>query len=138
MTHGQESQYKFGDSLTAQPILVRRFESDMTMQRIAIVGLVQALGTVLYVALIVLLMTLVSKLGDPDREGEAVEKLLAVAFLVLFIVSACISAALVLGYPAVLALRQRIREAVALVAATVAWLVMMLASVIAIIVFLDH
>ena len=110
----------------------------MTMQRIAIVGLVQALGTVLYVALIVLLMTLVSKLGDPDREGEAVEKLLAVAFLVLFIVSACISAALVLGYPAVLALRQRIREAVALVAATVAWLVLMLASVIAIIVFLDH
>ena len=110
----------------------------MTMQRMGIIGLVQALGTVLYVALIVLLMTLVSKLGDPDREGEAVEKLLAVAFLVLFIVSACISAALVLGYPAVLALRQRIREAVALVAATVAWLVLMLASVIAIIVFLDH
>jgi hypothetical protein len=61
-----------------------------------------------------------------DSEGQAVETLQAVTALVFFIVSACISAALVLGYPAVLALRQRIREAISLVAATVAWLVLML------------
>ena len=109
----------------------------MSARRIALLGLAQATGTVLYVALAVVLVTIVSTIGDPDREGEAGEKLLAVAVLLLFIVSACVSAALVLGYPAVLALRQRVKEAVALVAATVAWLVMMLVGVIVISVILD-
>ena len=63
-----------------------------------------------------------------DGEGQPVETLQAVTALVFFIVSACVSAAMVLGYPAVLALRQRIREAISLVAATVAWLVLMLAG----------
>ena len=53
----------------------------------------------------------------------------------LFIVSACISAALVLGYPAVLVLGQRIREAVMLAAVTVAWLALLLAAVIVVIGF---
>ena len=98
-------------------------------------GLVQALGTVLYVALVVRLMTFVSRLGDPGGEGQAVDNLQAVAILVLFIVSACISGAIVLGYPVLLALGQRVREAVALVGATVAWLVLMLAGVIVIMVY---
>ena len=111
----------------------------MTGKRIALVGLVQALGTVLYVALVVVLLTLAFSLGGPDGEGrQAVENLRAAAILVLFIVSACISGTLVLGYPAVLALGQRIREAVTLVAATVAWLVLMLAGVIVAMVYMIH
>ena len=79
-------------------------------------------------------MTLVFGLGGPDDgDGQALESLLAVGILLLFIVVACISGALVLGYPAVLAFGQRLREAVMLVAATVAWLVLLLAGVIVVI-----
>lgn len=101
----------------------------MSRQKIALLGLAQAVGTVLYVALVVVLLTLVAdSFEGEDGEGQPVETLQAVTALVFFIVSACVSAAMVLGYPAVLALRQRIREAISLVAATVAWLVLMLAG----------
>ena len=110
----------------------------MSGKRIALLGLVQALGTVLYVALVVLLLTLAFGIDEPNSEGQAVENLRAVALLVLFIVSACISGALVLGYPAVLAVRKHIREAVTLVAATVAWLVLMLSSVMVAIVYISR
>lgn len=47
-------------------------------------------------------------------------------FLLLFVISACISGSIVLGYPLVLALRRQIKEAVLLVAATVSWLILVL------------
>ena len=105
----------------------------MSWRRIAFLGLAQAMGTALFIALVVLLMV-----GLPDVAGldngdrRAMEYLVAMGILLLFIISACISGALVLGYPAVLALRQRIREASLLVSATVAWLVLLLAVVFAI------
>ena len=106
----------------------------MNGRRIALLGLLQALGTGLYVALVVSLLTFFGSLveGDADEE-KFTQILLAVAGLTIFIVSACISGALVLGYPIVLALNQRIREAFTLVAATVGYLVVMLAGVVIVI-----
>ena len=106
----------------------------MSGKRIIVLGLSQALGTVLYVALVVLVLVgSPSTTESPDVDGQAMEYLTAVGVLLLFVISACISGALVLGYPAILALRQRIRDAVLLVAATVVWLILLLAVVVVII-----
>ncbi|MDP6453356.1 MAG: hypothetical protein QF898_08620 [SAR202 cluster bacterium] len=103
----------------------------MSGRRIALLGLLQALGTCLYVALVVSLILIAdSVLPDSEVDDHVfAQVLLGVAGLVFFIVSACISGSLVLGYPVVLALNQRIREAFILVAVTVAWLVMVLVGV---------
>jgi hypothetical protein len=107
----------------------------MSGKRIALLGLLQALGTALYVALVVTLITVITSLADEDFEDRQLAQIVVpVAFLVFFIVSACITGAMVLGYPIVLALNQRIREAFMLVAATVGWLVLMLLSVVIVIV----
>lgn len=110
----------------------------MTRSRIALLGLAQALGTVLYVALVVLLLTNLPGFDDSKgSDSQTADALQAATVLLLFIVSACISDALVLGYPAVLALSQRIREAIWLVASTVSWLVLMLAGVVFVIAIID-
>jgi len=106
----------------------------MSRKRIALLGLAQALGTVLYVVLVVLFLVGLPSIDDSsDVDGQTIEYLTAVGVLLLFVVSACISGALVLGYPVVLALRQRIRDAVLLVVSTVAWLILLLAVVVTII-----
>ena len=106
----------------------------MSSKRISLLGLAQAMGTVLYVVLVVLLLVgLPSTNESPDEDGQAVEYMTAVGVLLLFVISACISGALVLGYPVILALRQRIRDAILLVASTVAWLILLLAVVIVIV-----
>lgn len=106
----------------------------MTGRKIALLGLLQALGTALYVALVVTLITVITSLADEDFEDRQLAQIVVpIAFLVFFIVSACISGAMVLGYPIVLALNQRIREAFMLVAATVGWLVVILIGVVIVI-----
>jgi hypothetical protein len=105
----------------------------MSNKRIALLGLAQALGTISYVVLVVLI--LVSELlfdASPDDPGRVQELLTVVSALLMFVVSACITGSLVLGYAAILALRQQIRDAVLLVAATVGWLVVMMIIVVGI------
>ena len=58
--------------------------------------------------------------------SEARGALGAIFLLVLFVVSAVLSAAIVLGHPTYLALSGRIREGVHIVAATVGWLLVVL------------
>ena len=106
----------------------------MSGKRIALLGLAQALSTALYVVLVVLFMVGLPSIDDSsDVDGQTIEYLIAVGVLLLFVVSACISGALVLGYPVGLALKQRVRDAVLLVVSTVAWLMLLLAVVVAVI-----
>jgi hypothetical protein len=105
----------------------------VSSKRIVLVGLAQAVGTALYVGFVVLLMrALDSRLGPVDGQPQGNTYLLAVSFLLLFVVSACITGGLVLGYPAVLALRQRVRDAVLLLGATLGWLLLLLAGSLAV------
>ena len=102
----------------------------MSNKRIALLGLAQALGTMSYVVLVVLMLVggLVS-VDDPDRVQEL---FVVVSALLLFVISACITGSLVLGYAAILALRQQIRDAVLLIASTVGWLVLLMLIVVGI------
>ena len=106
----------------------------MSGKKTTLLGLAQAMGTVFYIVLVALLMVgLSTDTGSFDGDGQAMECLGAVGILLLFVISACITGTIVLGYPAILALRLRIREAVLLVAATVGWLVVLLVVIVAII-----
>jgi hypothetical protein len=102
----------------------------MSNKRIALLGLAQALGTISYVVLVVLILVSgMLTVDDPDRVQEL---FIVVSALLLFVISACITGSLVLGHAAILALRQQIRDAVLLIAATVGWLVVMMAIVVGI------
>ena len=103
----------------------------MNGKRIALLGLLQALGTGLYAALVVTAVFIIGSIVEEGVDDWPLTQILApIAFLMSFIVSACISGAMVLGYPIALALNQRVREAFMLVAATVGWLVLMLIGVV--------
>ena len=106
----------------------------MNGKRIALLGLLQALGTGLYAALVVTVIFIIGSIVEEGIDDRSLTQILApIAFLMSFIVSACISGAMVLGYPIALALNQRVREAFMLVAATVGWLVLMLIGVVIVI-----
>ncbi|MBI4282712.1 MAG: hypothetical protein HY672_04430 [Chloroflexi bacterium] len=99
----------------------------MSRKRIVLLGLAQAAGVFLYVVFVVLFLDNLDRIaGSPSENEQTTPYLQIVGILLLFIISACISGALVLGYPAILALRQRVREASLLVASTVAWLMLLL------------
>ncbi|MBF8267252.1 MAG: hypothetical protein HW388_760 [Dehalococcoidia bacterium] len=103
----------------------------MSRKRIVLLGLAQAMGVFLYVILVVLFINNLDRIaGLPPENEQTNSSMQAVGILLLFIISACVSGALVLGYPAILALRQRIREASLLVASTVAWLVLLLVMIV--------
>lgn len=105
----------------------------MSGKRIVLIGLAQAVGTALYVGLVVLLIRAVEgalrSAGDQPQGGTYWGML---SFLLLFVVSACITGGLVLCYPALLALRQRVRDAVLLLGATLGWLILLLAGILAV------
>ena len=81
-------------------------------------GLVHALATVAYVGLVVKLINFV---GNANVESEP-SLLAPVAFLLLFMISAAITASLVFGRPLLWYLDKKKDEAVALAVYTVAWL----------------
>lgn len=78
-----------------------------------------ALGEAAYITLVALLMTGVEKLfgNKPDPAVIA-----PVAFLLLFVISAAISGALILGKPLMLYLDGKKKEAVQFFGFTLAWL----------------
>lgn len=91
----------------------------MSAGKIVFLGLAQALGTAIYCALVAFfLMSSGTWFARPNVA-------LAIAtFLLLFILSACITGGLVLGYPGYLVLRQRVQEGLLLLISTVAWLIL--------------
>ena len=92
-------------------------------QKIIGQGLIFALGEAVYIFLIALFFFNAQRIfgSGPDN------KLLApMAFLMLFVVSAAISGALVLGRPILLYLDNKKQEAVKLFLATLGWMVVFL------------
>ena len=111
----------------------------MSKKRIALLGLIQALGTALYVTLIAFALNNLPFSEDPDPQTSLRTIMQILVVLLLFIASASITGSLVFGYPVILALRQRVKEAVFLVAATVSWIVLlMLITVIFILALPSH
>ncbi|MBI2848512.1 MAG: hypothetical protein HYX88_00050 [Chloroflexi bacterium] len=93
----------------------------VSTRRAITLGLLQAIGLTLYcwgVATVLL---------NAGRWIPRPEPMLAIFFfLVFFVISAVISASIVLGYPAYLALNQRLGQGIKVLTATVAWLVLFL------------
>ena len=96
----------------------------MRISRKILLGLLQAAGLVVYCgAVATLMLNLGAIFGkQPGLFG-------IVFFLMLFVVSAVISGAIVLGYPAYLALSGRFKEGAQLVAWTVGWMLALLVLV---------
>jgi hypothetical protein len=80
-------------------------------------GLASALGEAIYIALVALFMTNINKLL-----GVAPNILGMVAFLMLFVLSAALSGALILGKPVLLYLENSKKEALQLFGITLGWL----------------
>ncbi len=90
--------------------------------RVLLLGLLQAAGVLAYVT------GVGSVVANGDRLfGEMKTTLGPVAFLLLFVVSACVTGFLVLGLPAFFFVKGRQREAVLLFFSTLGWLVVFLA-----------
>ena len=106
----------------------------LSIKRIALLGLLQALGTSLYIGLYLALHTFLDSFRDPEVYDDPFDvTLMTVVIWAMFVTSVCTLGALVLGYPAKLLWNGRTREAFTLVAATALWLVLMLVSVIIVI-----
>lgn len=83
-----------------------------------------SLGEALYISLVALLMFNINSLfGDQPDKPNIINP---IAFLLLFVISASISGALVLGKPALLYLDGRKKEALQLFGFTLTWLVVFL------------
>ena len=89
----------------------------LTIQRIIVLGFIQASAVTLYIVLFGLVVTSFSTFEDESNEFLAL-----LTALLLFVTSACITGASVLAYPTVMVFRKQFREAGLLVAASIFWL----------------
>jgi hypothetical protein len=88
------------------------------------IGFIQALGLTCYVAVVVSGIDLMSRMQFPDN------KILApMTFLLLFVLSALISGAIMLGYPLTLFLDRERKKALCVIAWSAAWLLCFLVLV---------
>lgn len=91
----------------------------MKNRDLVIKSLLSSLGVLVYTSLVATLMFNASKVF-----GMVSSLLIPVFLLLLFIVSACITGALVLGYPIVLFLNGQKKQAIKFFAAVLAWLLL--------------
>jgi len=103
----------------------------MNKLNLSLIGFFQALGVVIYCGLVVSFLQSSNKFfGTPPGF------LGSVLILVLLVFSAAVSGSIVFGYPAYLALNQRIREAVTLIVYTLLYCLGLMAIIIIILVVL--
>jgi hypothetical protein len=95
-------------------------------KKLVLYGLYAALGETAYVLLVALFMKYGSNLFGPDPSIFG-----AMAFLMLFVLSAAISGALVLGKPILLYLEGSKKEAVELFGATLGWIFILVVVILA-------
>lgn len=98
----------------------------MSRRHILALGFAQAFGIVAYLPLVVAVMVGAGAVSHllPELDSNVELVLYGSWFLLLFIVSASITAGLAFGYPLALAFRQRVREGALLAVATIGWLVL--------------
>lgn len=95
----------------------------MERNRIVVRGALDALGAALYIALVALFMTNISRFVGPMQGNGFFGPLL---FLLLFVFSAAVTGGLILGKPVLLYLEGKKKEAVGLFLWTLAFLFMLL------------
>lgn len=103
----------------------------MNKSNLSLIGFLQALGIVIYCALVGGLFLTFDKLSlaPPGFLG-------IILMLILLVFSAAVTGSIVFGYPAYLALNQRIREAVTLIVYTLLYCLGLMAIIIIILVVL--
>lgn len=99
----------------------------MKKSKLCLSGLLYSLGVVIYTFLVALLMRNAEKIFGPAEGAVGIT-----AFLLLFVFSATIVGALVLGKPVMLYFNGYKKEAVQLLTATILWLLAWLLIVFAI------
>jgi hypothetical protein len=85
-------------------------------------GFVMALAEVIYVILVVSLLFFGVPFIDGEMEARIPEIAGPIVMLLVFVTSAAISAVLVFGYPAYLAMEKRWKDAVTLALWTIGWM----------------
>lgn len=104
----------------------------MNIKRLVLQALAQTVAIVLVCGVAVGVMRQLQRWESPT-DGY----LDKVALLLLFAISALVSAVLALAYPSYLVLQQRLREGLLLLLATVGWLVLILGGILTVIMFPD-
>ena len=102
----------------------------LSNKSVILLGLAQAAATLVVCGVAVMLVEKLQQWEDP-KDGY----LDSVALVLLFITSALVSGTLVLAHPGYLLLQQRLREGYLLLLSTIGWLVAILGSILAVIVF---
>lgn len=91
------------------------------------IAFAQAVGLTAYVALVALFMQNAQNWFGPQKESPILGPMV---FLLVFVVSALISASLMLGYPAILFFKGKRKTALKIVLQSAGWLVFFLAIII--------
>lgn len=94
----------------------------MKSNNLVIMSLIHAASVYVYIFFVVMLMNSMQYIFMEENEIAA-----ALVMLVLFVVSACITGALILGKPILLYLEKKKQEALKMFFMTVGWLVLILA-----------
>lgn len=94
-----------------------------------IIALAQAVGLSGYVTLVVFFLQNAKNLLNPSSVGET---LVGMVMLLLFVISALISAAIMLGYPAILFFKGKRKTALKIILTSIGWLILIFALIIAI------
>jgi len=85
-------------------------------------GFVMALAEVVYVILVVSLLFFGVPFIDGNMEGRIPDIAGPIVMLLVFVTSAAVSAVLIFGYPAYLAMEKRWRDACVLTGWTIGWM----------------
>ncbi|MCX6763904.1 MAG: hypothetical protein NTZ97_04225 [Candidatus Moranbacteria bacterium] len=97
------------------------------MKKIIISGLIFALLEAVYVFLVALFMNSANKFLGPGPDGPNGPNMIGIViFLLIFVLSAAVSGALILGRPILLYLDNKKREALELFGATLGWIFILL------------
>ena len=99
----------------------------MKNSKLVLISILNALGTTIYIGLIALIMQNGEKIF-----GQMSNLFGPIAFLLLFVLSAAITGALVLGRPVLMYLENQKKEALKLFFYTLGWLLIMIMIILAI------
>jgi hypothetical protein len=99
--------------------------------KVVFLGLAQALAVLFVCAIAISALSQLQK-WESSTDGY----LDSVALVLIFVVSALVSATLVLAYPAYLLLSQRLKEGFSLLFSTILWLIIILVCMIGVIIFI--
>ena len=91
-----------------------------------IIAFLQAVGLTAYISLIALFMQNAEKWFGPQKGNQMFG---IMVFLLIFVISALISASIMLGYPAFLFLKDKKKTALKIVLQSIGWLIVFLAAI---------